>query len=62
MTDQRFLWWLHERLVNVYAESDMMDYMNRLRAIIVDMPPEKETVSISNMDTDVETLRQQFKY
>lgn len=60
MTDQQFLWWLHERLVNVHGEREMVDYMHHLRAIIVDTPPKKETARVARMDTDVDVLRKRF--
>jgi hypothetical protein len=34
MNDQEFLMWLHERLVEVHGESEYVDYMHKLRAII----------------------------
>jgi len=33
-TDREILIWFHERLVNVHGESELYDYMHRLRAII----------------------------
>lgn len=36
MKDKEFLKWLHERLVNIYNEDPLMDYMHKLRAIIRD--------------------------
>jgi hypothetical protein len=33
-TDREVLMWLHDRLVNIHGESDLYDYMHRLRAII----------------------------
>ncbi len=38
MTDREFLMWLHERLEHVHSESPLVDYMHRLRAIIVSTP------------------------
>ena len=40
MTDKEFLQWLYDRLVNVYGENELFDYMHRLRAIIKDMSTE----------------------
>ena len=57
MTDQQFLMWIHERLVNVYKENELMDYMHKLRAIIVDMNPKKTTPNIARCDSDAATLR-----
>ena len=33
-TDREMLIWFHERLVHRYGESELYDYMHRLRAII----------------------------
>ncbi len=43
MTDQDFLMWLHERLSNTHGESEIMDYMHKLRSIILTTPPERVT-------------------
>ena len=32
--DSEFLEWIHDRLVNVHKESDLYDYMHKLRAVI----------------------------
>lgn len=34
MTDAQFLMWIHERLVHVHGENELVDYPHRLRAII----------------------------
>jgi hypothetical protein len=60
MTDQQFLWWIHERLVKIHGESEMMGYMHHMRAIILDTPPDKETPRIVRMDTDADVMRKQF--
>ena len=60
MTDQQFLWWLHERLVKVHGEYEMLDYMHHLRAIIADTPPKKETARVARMDTAADVLRKRF--
>jgi len=60
MTDQQFLWWLHERLVKVHGEREMVDYMHHLRAIIVDTPRKKEAARVARMDTDVDALRKRL--
>lgn len=61
MNDQQFLWWLHERLVKVHGERELVDYMHHFRAIIADMPPAKETPCIARMDTDADLLRKRFE-
>ena len=33
-TDRQMLIWFHERLVHKYGESELFDYMHRLRQII----------------------------
>jgi hypothetical protein len=43
MKDKEFLIWLHERLVNVHKKKELLDYMHKLRCIILDYPEEKET-------------------
>jgi hypothetical protein len=43
MKDRDFLIWLHERLTEVCGESAIVDYMHKLRAIIRDMPSDKES-------------------
>lgn len=40
-TDRQILIWLHERLVNVHGEEELVDYMHRFRAIILNTPPEQ---------------------
>jgi hypothetical protein len=48
MTDREFLIWLHERLVKVHRERELVDYMHRLRGIIEGMPPDKETPHVAS--------------
>jgi hypothetical protein len=43
MKDRDFLKWLHARLVVVHGESEIVDYMHKLRAIIAATDPEKVT-------------------
>lgn len=49
MKDREFLWWLHERLVSVHGEKDNMDYMWKLRNIILDYDPDKVTPNIRSV-------------
>jgi len=44
MSDREFLMWLHERLTEVHGESELMDYMHKLRAIIAAIPAGHVTV------------------
>lgn len=60
MKDKQFLWWIHERLVNVHGEKEMVDYMHHLRRIIFDMSDKKETSNISRTDTDACQMRKKL--
>lgn len=40
-TDREILMWFHERLVHVHKESQLYDYMYRLRWIIMSLPKKK---------------------
>ena len=57
MTDQQFLMWIHERLAHVHKEDEQMDYMHKLRAIIVDMNSKKTTPNIARCDSSAAKLR-----
>lgn len=61
MTDKEFLWWIHERLVWVHREQELMDYMHRLRAIIQDLPQQKQTANVARVDTDAYVMRDAFR-
>lgn len=37
-TDREVLIWFHDRLVNLYKESELFDFMHRLRHIIAATP------------------------
>ena len=43
MQDQTFLNWIADRLVNVYGESEMVDFVRKLRAIAANTDPDKDT-------------------
>jgi|2_EtaG_2_1085320.scaffolds.fasta_scaffold00330_21 hypothetical protein len=43
MKDREFLMWIHERLEHVHEENPCMDYMYKLRALILATNPEQET-------------------
>jgi hypothetical protein len=43
MNDREFLIWLRERLINVYHESPMVDFVHKLTAIINAYPADKLT-------------------
>ena len=58
MTDQQFLMWIHERLAHVHKENELMDYMHKLRAIIVGMNPKKATPNFARCDNSAAKLRE----
>jgi hypothetical protein len=60
MTDQKFLWLIHERLVKVHGEREMADYMHHLRHIIADTKPTQTTPNVARCDTTPELLRNKF--
>ncbi len=43
MKDKQFLWWMHERLRYVHNENTLIDYMGKLRSIIIALPEDQET-------------------
>lgn len=43
MKDRDFLIWLHRRLTEVHGESEIVDYMHKLRAIIKSTDKNKVT-------------------
>lgn len=47
MNDQEFLIWLHERLEHQHGESRHVDYMHKLRAIILATDPNTTTPNTS---------------
>jgi len=42
MTDSEHLQWLHDRIVNVYGESENVDFLIRFREIIKDIKDEED--------------------
>jgi hypothetical protein len=61
MTDQEFLWWIHERLVKVHGELEVVDYMHHLRHIIIDIDPKHKTPNLVRCDTDPDLMRKRFE-
>lgn len=55
MTDQAFLRWLHNRLFVVHGEPLNIDFMHKLRGIIVSMDPDQETI-LGTINTDPSVL------
>lgn len=53
-TDREVLIWLHERLVHVHGEKELLDYMHRLRHIIKATP--KNQVSTKGIHNDIGDL------
>lgn len=47
MTDKEFLSWLTDRLVNVYGESENVDFVTKLRAIAHALPDAQATPNVS---------------
>ena len=43
MRDREFLIWIHDRLHHFHKESELLDYMHKLRAIISEIPEGQET-------------------
>lgn len=61
MPDRDFLIWLHERLVKVHGENESYDYMHKLRCIISDTPPDKETPNYGSFDS-LEDMKAQLSH
>ena len=57
MKDKDFLIWLHERLDMVYGEDPLKDYMHKLRAIIRDTPPDRESPNNNTGNSLADILR-----
>lgn len=53
MNDREFLIWLHERLTNIHGESECMDYMHRLRAIIANIPENQRSPAVQSFPLHV---------
>lgn len=44
MTDRDFLIWIHQRLVKVHGEREMVDYMHKLRDLIYEIPKNQNKI------------------
>lgn len=44
MNDRDFLIWIHERLEHVHKENPLMDYMHKLRAVILSIPENQKSM------------------
>jgi hypothetical protein len=51
MNDRDFLIWIHERLEHIHKEDPLVDYMWKLRAIIISTPKDKLTPNISGCNS-----------
>ena len=49
-TDKEHLQWIHNRIVEVYGESEKMDFLIRMRKIIDKQDTELNLHSVSNCD------------
>ena len=58
-TDREVLIWFHDRLVHVHKESELMDYMHRLRYIIKGTP--KNRTTRKGCANGMDELRKQLK-
>lgn len=47
MKDREFLIWLHERLEYIHGESPLVDYMRKLRGIIMSVQPDQESAPVA---------------
>lgn len=60
MNDRDFLIWIHERLEHVHKESPYLDYMHKLRKVILSTPAKKETPNCA-IANDLSELRELIK-
>ncbi len=58
MKDREFLIWIHARMHEVYGESEVVDYMHKLRAIIGATDPDIITPNTGAGNSLEEFLRQ----
>ena len=58
-TDREVLIWFHDRLVHVHKESELLDYMHRLRYIIYGTP--KNKVTRKGCFNSMDALRKELK-
>ena len=47
MKDRDFLIWIHQRLIHRHDEPHNIDYMGKLRSIIMAMSPDTDTANTS---------------
>lgn len=58
MKDRDFLIWIHERLEHVHNENRFVDYMHKLRAVILNTPENQESRNVicSNSIKEIKAL------
>ena len=61
MKDREFLIWLHERLSLVHGESELFDYMHKLRAIIKSTPTDRYSPNMGTSNSLEELLKEMDK-
>lgn len=59
MNDRDFLYWIHERLQNVYHEDPLIDHMHKLRDIIASTPTDK--ISPNQWSNSLDELKSQWR-
>lgn len=59
MNDQEFLMWIHARLTEVHGEDPHVDYMHKLRAIIMTTPEDKISPNVDTSN-NLEELRRRL--
>ena len=60
MTDREFLAWIHERLEYQHKENPGVDYMWKLRSIILNIPPNQTTTN-DTLISNSKQLQSQLK-
>ncbi len=60
-SDREILLWFHQRLVNQYNESELYDYMRRLRAIIKATKPNKISQKTKTCNNSLKELSGELK-
>jgi hypothetical protein len=58
MTDREFLIWIHQRLIKVYGENYLADYMHRLREVIHTIPRNQELTITGNSGSVMREIEQ----
>lgn len=56
MNDRDFLCWVHKRLEHVFGDHPLVSYMHKLRAIIANTPPDRNTHGMGDGKNSLEEL------